>query len=94
MRAMPFPECLGTVVVHRDDVVTCTRDSCPRDLLLETWFSYHTSFVTCRTDSCPHCGLNAPVQFGHGDSNPASSAARRNHRWGRLLEPSFGRRVS
>jgi hypothetical protein len=38
MRDMSLPECLGTAVVHRGDAVTCTRDSCPRDLPLEIWF--------------------------------------------------------
>ncbi len=44
MRTMPLPECLGTVVVHRYDTVTCSRDTCPRDLPLDSWFSHHTSF--------------------------------------------------
>jgi hypothetical protein len=89
MRVMPLPECLGTVVVHRYDAVTCTRDTCPRDMTLETWFSHHTSFVTCRTNGCPHCGFNARVR--NGDGNPTSSAAGR--RRGRILEPEFRGRV-
>lgn len=87
MQAMPLPECLGTVVVHRDDAVTCTRDSCPRGLSLESWFSHHTSFVTCKIDECPHCSFNAFVPLGHGDDHPTSSA-------GRLLEPAFRRHTS
>ena len=94
MRAMPLPECVGTVVVHRDDIVTCTRDTCPRDLPLETWFSHHSSFVTCRTDDCPHCGFNAPGRSGHGDDNLTPIAARRSRRRGRLLEPEFHRHAS
>jgi hypothetical protein len=65
---MPLPECSGTVVVHRYDAVTCTSDSCPRDLAIETWFSLHTSFVTCSTaldtDECPYCGFVAPATVG------------------------------
>lgn len=92
MRDMPLPECLGTVVVHQGDAVTCTRDTCTRDLSLESWFSHHTSFMTCRTNDCPHCGLNPRMQVGIGDGNPTSSAVRRGR--GRLLEPEFGRRAS
>jgi len=92
MRAMPLPECLGTVVVHRADAVNCTRDSCPRDVPLETWFSFHTSFVMCRTRDCPHCVFDAPVQMSHGDGTPTSSGARR-HRRSRLLEPVLRRHV-
>ena len=88
MRAMSLPECLGTEVVHRSDVVTCTSDACRRDLPSESWFTHHASFVTCRTDGCPHCGSDAPEQFGHGDGNATSSAARREDRCrGHLLEP-------
>jgi len=94
MRAMPLPECLGTVVVHRDDAVTCTRDTCPRDLPLETWFSHHTSFVTCKTEDCPHCQIEAPVQLGHGDGTLTSIATGRSRSRGRLLEPAFRRHSS
>jgi hypothetical protein len=87
MQALPLPECSGTVVVHRSDAVTCTRDSCPRDLSLESWFRHHASFVTCKTDECPHCVFDAFVPLGHGDDNPISSA-------GRLLEPAFRRQGS
>jgi len=78
MRTMPLPEWSGPVVVHRDDAVTCVSDTCPRDLALGTWWSLHSSFVTCRPDDYPHCRFDAPVQLGHGDSNPTSSAARRS----------------
>lgn len=87
MRAMPLPECLGTVVVHRDDAVTCTRDTCPRDLPLETWFSHHTSFVTCSSDDCAYCRFNDPVPVPRRDRDAASGAVRRSRRRGRLLEP-------
>jgi len=81
MQAMPPTErCLGTVMVHRYDAVTCTRDACPRDLSLETWFTHHTSFVTCKTDDCPHCLIEAPVRLGQGDDNLISIATRRRGR--------------
>ena len=95
MRAMPLPECLGTVVVHRDDAVTCTRDTCPRDLPLETWFSHHTSFVTCSTAlECPHCGFDPPVQSGHGDGNSTPSAVSRSRSRARELESARRRHPS
>ena len=73
--------CLGTVVVHRYDAVTCTRDTCPRDLPLESWFSHHTSFMTCLNKDCPHCGSGASVQLATGDrSRTTSIAARRRER--------------
>jgi len=72
MRTMSLPECLGTVVVHRYDAVTCRGNTCPRDLPLEVWFSHHTSFMTCRTNDCPHCVFSAQVE--HGYDNPTSSA--------------------
>src|SRR5579863_4083647 len=76
MRTMSLPEYLGTVVVHRGDAVTCTRDSCPRDLSLESWFSHHTSFMTCRADECPHCVFEAPAtQLGHGLVKARSSSS-------------------
>jgi len=93
MRAMPLPECVGTVLVHHNDLVTCTRNSCPRDAPLETWFSFHASFVTCSADDCPYCRCGAPVQLGNGQGSPTSSAARRSLRRGRLLEPAFRRHV-
>jgi len=86
MHAMPLPECLGTVVVHRNDVVTCTSDNCRRDQPLESWFGRHTSFVICSTDDCPHC---VQVQVAQGDGSPTSRTARRSFRRGRLLEPEF-----
>jgi hypothetical protein len=80
MQAMPFPECLGTVVVHRGDAVTCTRDSCPRGLSLESWFSHHVSFMTCKAGDCPHCAFETlATHWGHGDVKPRWSASRR--RW-------------
>jgi hypothetical protein len=91
MQVMSLPECLGTVVVHRGDAVTCTRDSCPRDLNLDSWFSHHTSFVTCSSHNCAHCGFEAPVQWVT-DGNSMSTTVRRR-RGGRLLEPAFRRHV-
>jgi len=92
MRAMPLPECLGTVVVHRNDAVTCTRDTCPRDLPPESWFGYHASFVVCRVDACPNCEFDAAVQMSSGDGTPTSTTARRHSR-SRLLEPVLRRHV-
>ena len=90
MQDMPLPECLGTVVVHQYDAVTCTRDTCPRDMNLETWFSHHTSFTTCTGKDCPHCGFSTRLRNGY--DNPAPSAFSR--RRGLLLKPEFGRRGS
>jgi hypothetical protein len=92
MRAMPLPECLGTVVVHRNDVVTCTKASCPRDVSLDTWFGFHSLFVSCSTDDCSYCRFHPSVLLGHGDGDPTSSSAAR--RRGRLLEPAFRHRSS
>jgi hypothetical protein len=98
MRAMPLLECTGTVVVHRDDSVTCTTDTCPRDLPVETRFSLHTSFVTCGnafdTDDCPHCGFDASTQLGHGDGNSTSSAVIRSRSRARDFESARRRRPS
>jgi hypothetical protein len=94
MQAIPFPErCLGTVVVHRYDAVTCTRDTCPRDLPLESWFSHHTSFMTCTTNDCPHCGFDAPVQLVKGDGNQSSSIAALRRRE-RVLDSARSRHPS
>ena len=80
MRTFPLPECLGTVVVHRGDAVTCTRDSCPRDLSLESWFSHHASFMTCKAGDCPHCVFDSPeTHLGYRSVKPKSNASRR--RW-------------
>jgi hypothetical protein len=88
MDDMPLPECLGTVVIHEYDAVTCTKDTCPRDMALESWFSHHTSFMTCKTQDCPHCSFsNARAESEY--DNPISSAPSR--RRGRLLLPEFGR---
>ncbi len=91
MRVLPLPECLGTVVIHRGDAVTCTRDTCRRDLSLESWFGQHASFITCNSDVCPNCRFNDPVQVPRRDRDSASSAVRR--RRGRLLEPVFRRHL-
>jgi hypothetical protein len=89
MREVSLPECLGTVVIHRYDAVTCTMDTCPRDMALESWFSHHTSFMMCKTQDCPHCSFSNARAASDYD-NPTSSAASR--RRGRLLLPEFGRR--
>jgi hypothetical protein len=90
MDDMPLPECLGTVVIHEYDAVTCTKDTCPRDMALESWFSHHTSFMTCKADDCPYCEFNAPVE--DSDGMPTLRATR--GRKGRLLRPEFPRHAS
>ncbi len=64
MRDRPPPPCAGTVVVHRDDAVTCSADTCPKDLGRGVWFSIHATFVRCpeawgRGQGCPDCGFRA-----------------------------------
>lgn len=93
MQTLPLPECVGTVLVHRNDLVTCTRSSCPRDVPLETWFSFHTSFAACGIDDCPYCRFGAPVQLGNDHVGPTSNGDRGTNRQGRLLEPAFRRHV-
>src|SRR5579872_7282036 len=83
MRPMSMPECQGTVMVHRGDSVTCTRDVCRMDLPLERWFSFHTSFAVCRAHSCPHCVVNVPVYPEDEECNPALTSCRTRRR-GRL----------
>lgn len=93
MRAMPLPECLGTVVIHRHDAVSCTRDTCPRDLPLESWFRHHASFITCSSDDCPYCRFNDPVPATRWDRHAGSSVISPGRRRGRLLELAFRRHV-
>src|SRR5579863_1116656 len=61
-------ECQGTVVVHRDDSVSCTDDRCPHDLPRGAWFSLHSSFVRCSTalggDGCPSSEFDVPAPGG------------------------------
>src|SRR5579863_2329658 len=68
MEARSLLECEGTVVVHRDDSVSCTDDRCPHDLPRGTWFSLHSSFVRCSTalggDGCLYCQFDAAVPAG------------------------------
>jgi hypothetical protein len=90
MRDMRSPECLGTVVIHQYDAVTCTKDTCPRDMTLESWFSHHTSFVTCKTDDCPYCRFNTLAKI---DGNPTSSMVARRLRE-RLLDSARSRHPS
>jgi hypothetical protein len=74
MRSTSLLECSGTVVVHRDQSVACTHDTCPRDLPRRTWFSLHSSFVRCSTalggDGWRYCELDAPVTVGTGRWQP------------------------
>src|ERR1700719_1008601 len=96
MRTTSLLECQGTVVVHRDQSVSCTDDTCPRDLPRGTWFSLHSSFVRCSTalggTGCLDCDFDLPRTVGHGDENPTSSIAAR--RRGRLLDSARSRHPS
>ena len=69
--------CSGTVVVHRDQSVSCTDDTCPRDLPRGTWFSLHSSFVRCSIalggDGCLYCEFGAPVRRWTGQLQPGSA---------------------
>ena len=77
MRTTSLLECFGTVVVHRDQAVSCTDDSCPTDLPRGTWFSLHSSFVRCSTalggDGCVYCEFDAPVTAGTRRWQPGRS---------------------
>jgi hypothetical protein len=63
-----FLECSGAVVVHRDQSVSCTDDTCPRDLPKVMWFNLHSSFVRCSTAlggaGCLYCEFEVPVTVG------------------------------
>lgn len=65
-RTAPLPRCPGTVVVHRDDAVTCTSGTCQRDRPKGIWLSIHSKFVYCAEAlggaiPCPDCGFEAPT---------------------------------
>jgi hypothetical protein len=66
MRTTSLLECPGAVVVHRDQSVSCTDDTCPRDLPKALWFSLHSSFGSCSTalggDGCLYCEFGARVR--------------------------------
>lgn len=54
--------CPGTVTVHRDLAVSCSADTCQRDLPRAYWFSLHGSFSRCTEargadETCPECGF-------------------------------------
>jgi hypothetical protein len=98
MRTLPLPECSGTVGVHRDEAVTCTDDTCPRDLPKALWFSLHSSFVRCGTaldtGDCPNCGFETPVDVRQVERNLTTIATGRSGRRGRLLESARSRHPS
>jgi|GEM_PF-5168015 len=76
MHDMSPTSCQGTVVVHCDDAVTCTTDTCPKDLGRGIWFSIHATFVRCpetsdRGQGCPDCGFRT-VDVGTGVARVAS----------------------
>ena len=68
MRTTSLLECPGAVVVHRDQSVSCTADTCPRDLPKVMWFNLHSSFVRCSTalggDGCLYCEFDVPATVG------------------------------
>ena len=72
------PMCSGAVVVHCDGAVTCTTDTCPRDLPRWMWFSLHSSFVRCvdalGADGCP--------EYGFAPSSPSRGPVLTCHRVG------------
>lgn len=98
MRTTALLACPGAVVVHRDQAVSCTDDTCPRDLPRGTWFSLHSSFVQCRTsfdiDDCPDCGFETRVNVEAGGMQPNFECDPASHRRGRFLESALHRRAS
>jgi hypothetical protein len=65
MKLTPMPLCPGTVIVHRDDAMTCTSRSCPKQLTRGDWFKIHASFVPCSVahsaGGCPDCEFGSVV---------------------------------
>ena len=98
MRALPLSERSGTVGVHRDEAVTCTSDTCPRNLPMPMWFSLHSSFVRCSTaldtDDCPNCGFETPVDVRQVERNLTTIATGRSRGRGRLLESALRHQAS
>ena len=68
MRTTSVLACPGTVVVHRDQSVSCTRNQCPNHLPRGMWFSLHSSFVRCSIalggQGCLYCDFEAPMPMG------------------------------
>ena len=54
-----MPRCPGTVVVHRDQAMTCTSERCPAPPTPADWFDVHASVVPCtvahREGNCAVC---------------------------------------
>ena len=65
MKLMPMPLCPGTVIVHRDQAMTCTSGRCASQLTPAEWFKIHSSFVPCtvahRHGGCPDCAFTTKV---------------------------------
>ena len=63
--SMPTPLCRGTVIVHRDEAMTCTSRTCPRHLPPTQWFGIHSTFVPCSVAAgprgCPDCQFESAV---------------------------------
>lgn len=86
MRYPSLPRCSGMVVVHRDLAVTCTSDTCPRDLRTGVWFGMHSRFVRCPESlavgrRCPDCGFESPMTTPVAPMQPSRFAGhlRRGH---------------
>ena len=98
MRTTSLLECPGAVVVHRDQSVSCTDDTCPRDLPKALWFSLHSSFVRCSTtldaDDSPNCEFETPVDVRQAERNLTTIATGRSRSRGRLLESARTRHPS
>ena len=98
MRSTSLLECSGTVGVHRDEAVTCTDDTCPRDLPMAMWFSLHSSFVRCSTaldtEDSPNCGFETPVDVRQVERDLTTIATGRSRSLGHLLESARSRHPS
>jgi hypothetical protein len=62
---MEFPNCVGIVMVHQDNSMTCTHDPCSaadieRPSGSDTWLLSHSNIYGCEAvlgDRCPRCTL-------------------------------------
>jgi len=90
----PMPLCPGTVVVHRDEAMTCTSLTCPRHLSQAQWSGIHSTFVPCSAaagpEGCPDCRFDSATvidlarwrraRYSHHPSvQPADDSALRDY---------------
>lgn len=65
----PVVPCPGTILVHRDGAVTCTRDRCGWAMPRDVWFQLHAGVVRCADlgprPACPHCRFEADLPAVH-----------------------------